>query len=91
MLRVTEEETSDGMVIKVEGRLAGELVNEVERTWNKVSPAGRGEHVVVDLCGVTFIDAQGKKLLRRMHREGTQFRCCGPDIRATIETIKNEK
>ncbi len=91
MLRVTEDETPDGMVIKVEGRLAGELVNEVERTWNKASPAGRAKHVVVDLCGVTFIDPQGKELLRRIHREGALFRCCGPDIRATIETIKNEK
>jgi hypothetical protein len=44
----------------------------------------------VDLCGVTFIDAEGKKLLRWMCKEGAVFASCGPHITAAVEQAKLE-
>ena len=90
MLRITTETTKQGMAIKLEGRLVGPLVDELERTWHVVSADRLLELVLVDLCGVTFIDAEGKKLLGRTCGAGATFRCCGPDITATIEEIKRE-
>jgi anti-anti-sigma regulatory factor len=90
MLRITTATTKEGMAIKLEGRLVGRLVDEAERTWHTVSADGLLKPVLVDLCGVTFIDAEGKKLLRHMCGAGAAFRCCGPDITATIEEIERE-
>ena len=88
MLRITTETSAEGTGIKVEGRLAGTLVHELERTWREVL-TGFPKPIIVDLCGVTFIDAKGKCILRGMYNEGVSFRSCGPDITATIDEIKH--
>ncbi len=90
MLRITTEQSKESTKIKLEGKLAGVWVDEVEQTWQSVSQSNPRESVFVDLCGVTFIDAGGKQLLRRMHRQGAGFRCCGPDIAATVDQIVSD-
>ena len=88
MLRITTDTTKEVVAIKLEGRLAGDWVAEVERAWHSVTANGSPKPVVVDLCGVTFINAEGKKLLTGMCEQGAVFRTCGPDITATVEHIK---
>lgn len=90
MLRVTTENTKNGTAIKLEGKLAGAWVDEVERTWHLLADERTRVPLLVDLCGVTFIDAQGKELLKEMYGEGAVFRCCDPDITATVEGMKRE-
>ncbi len=90
MLRITTENAENSTRIKLEGKLAGVWVDEVERTWHMVCDDGSRSPIVVDLCGVTFIDAEGKKLLKWMRMEGAEFRCCGPDITATVEEAKRQ-
>ncbi len=90
MLKITTLTTEEGMAIKLEGKLAGALVSELERTWREVSTGVSRNSVLVDLCGVTFIDVGGKKLLRLMFGEGAEFSFCGPDITATVEAVKRE-
>lgn len=90
MLKITTETTEEGMAIKLEGRLAGVWLGEVEQAWRTLAGDSSRQPVLVDLCGVTFIDADGKKLLRWMCGEGAVFRCCGPDITATVEAVKRE-
>jgi anti-anti-sigma regulatory factor len=87
MLRITVETTDQGSAIKLEGKLAGAWVGEVEKAWHTVASGDSHPHVVVDLCGVSFIGPEGKNLLRRMRDKGAEFRCCGPDISATVEEI----
>jgi len=89
MLRITTETTAEGTGIKVEGRLAGPLVHELERTWHQVLTGKFATPIIVDLCGVTFIDAKGKCILRAMCNEGAAFRACGPDITATVDEIQH--
>jgi len=90
MLRITTENSLRPKEIKLEGKLAGVWVDEVERTWQAIAGDRSRKPVLVDLCGVTFIDAEGKKLLIRMSGEGALFRCCGPDVTATVEAAKRE-
>jgi anti-anti-sigma regulatory factor len=90
MLRITTVTTKDETAIKLEGKLARAWVDEVEQTWHTVARDNSRVPILVDLCGVTFIDAEGKKLLIRMSGEGVLFRCCGPDITATVEAAKRE-
>ncbi len=89
MLRITTEEFKESTNLKLEGKLAGVWVDEVERTWQMVVRDSPREHVLVNLCDVTFIDVRGKQLLKRMGRAGVEFRCCGPDISATIDEIES--
>jgi anti-anti-sigma regulatory factor len=88
MLRVTIEESEECTSLILEGKLAGVWINEVEATWQRIARDDSQTHIVVDLCGVTFIDANAKQLLKRMRRTGVEFRCCGPDISATVEEIE---
>ena len=88
MLRISTDTTPEGTLIKVEGRLAGPLVLELERIWHEVRSGDFAGPTIVDLCGVTFIDGKGKGVLRMMCGEGASFRSCGPDITATIDEIK---
>ena len=88
MLRICTVTTQAGTLIKVEGKLAGPLVLELERTWHDVGSGDSAASIIADLCGVTFIDGKGKGVLRRMCDEGVSFRSCGPDITATIDEIK---
>ena len=90
MLRVTTEDSKESTNLKLEGKLAGVWVNEVEQTLQMVVRDSPREHVLVDLCDVTFIDVKGKQLLKRMRRAGVEFRCCGPDISATIDEIESD-
>ena len=90
MLRITTETTQEGTAIRLEGKLAGAWVNTVEQTWHAIAGDEPRAPFLVDLCGVTFIDAAGKKLLKSMCGEGAVFRCCGPDITATVEAAKRE-
>jgi anti-anti-sigma regulatory factor len=88
MLRISTDTAARGTLIKVEGRLAGPLVVELERVWREVRARDLTAPTIVDLCGVTFIDAKGKGVLRMMCKEGASFRSCGPDITATVDAIR---
>ncbi len=90
MLRITTAKSSESTRIKLEGKLAGVWVDEVEQIWHLLADERARAPLLVDLCGVTFIDAEGKRLLRWMCAEGAEFRCCGPDITATVEAVRHE-
>jgi len=89
MLRISTDTAAQGSLIKVEGKLAGSLVLELERIWREVRARDLSAPTIVDLCGVTFIDAKGKGVLRMMCEGGASFRSCGPDITATVDAIKH--
>jgi anti-anti-sigma regulatory factor len=88
MLRLTADQSKEFIKLKLEGKLTGVWIKEVEDAWQRTRREGQS-HVVVDLCDVTFIDVHGKQLLKRMRRAGVEFRCCGPDISATVEEIES--
>src|SRR5882672_1831415 len=70
MLRVTTEKRRSRTVLSVEGRLAGPWVGALEQCWRELHAAAPREKFHIDLCGVSFIDASGKVLLKEIHRQG---------------------
>lgn len=72
MLKITFNETPDSTNVKLEGKLSGPWVDELERSWTEHSPHASGT-VIIDLSGVTYIDPEGKRLLSRMVEKGVCF------------------
>src|SRR5216684_3358381 len=70
MLRVTTEKRRGKTALAVEGRLAGPWVGALEQCWRELHAASPREKFHIDLCGVSFIDASGKVLLKEIHRQG---------------------
>lgn len=91
MLRITEQRgaTNDFISLILEGRLAGPWVEELNALWHQLAVSQRG-NVLIDLSGVTFIDATGKTLLDRLWRQGARLRATGCLTRCIVEQITGE-
>src|SRR5205823_14721942 len=87
MLRITTEKKRAKTVLSVEGRLAGPLVSTLEQCWRELKAASPQEKLYVNLCGVSFIDAAGKMLLKEMHRQGGQLVAEGCLNQAIVKEI----
>ncbi|HLW97358.1 MAG TPA: TolC family protein [Candidatus Acidoferrales bacterium] len=85
MLKITVSRQSDEKTLILEGKLIGAWVSEVDSSWKAES--SEGQAVRVDLAGVTFIDADGKALLRRLHREGATLLGNGCLTKAIIAEV----
>jgi len=85
MLRITTEKKRGRTVISVEGRLAGAWVGTLEQCWRERTPE---EKFSVDLCGVSFIDAAGKVLLKEIHQQGGKLIAEGCLNQAIVEEIE---
>jgi len=73
MLRITANDSPRALTFRLEGRLEGPWVRELERCWRSMLDESNRTTVCVDLTGVTFIDAAGKARLAEMHDQGAQF------------------
>jgi outer membrane protein len=76
----------------VEGRVAGPWVAALEQCWRELHAASPREKFHIDLCGVSFIDAAGKVLLKEIYRQGGQLVAEGCLNQAIVhEIVKSEK
>src|SRR6202047_3076335 len=73
MLRISTEKKRCKVLLTVEGRLTGQTVPTLEQFWREVRAASPKEKFNVNLCGVTFIDAAGKALLKEIHNQGARL------------------
>ncbi len=73
MLRITTVKKRRKVTLSVEGKLAGPSVVTLEQCWRELRAASTNEKFSVNLCGVSFIDAAGKVLLKEIHRQGGQL------------------
>ncbi len=87
MLRVTVEERGNQVVFRVEGKLKGPWVTELERCWRSTSGSVTGKTFGVDLDGVDFVDDQGKKLLMEMAKAGIELIATESMMRSTVQQI----
>src|SRR6266850_879050 len=90
MLRVTTEKKRGKTALAVEGRLAGPWVGALEQCWRELHAASPTEKFYIDLCGVSFIDATGKFLLKEIHRQGGQLIAEGCLNQAIVREIVSE-
>jgi outer membrane protein len=91
MLRITTTDTDEKVTLKLEGKLSGPWVEEFERCWHMSADIYSKKGLVVDLSGVTFVDAAGKKLLCSISSEGAQLVGSGLMPKSLIDEICTEK
>lgn len=73
MLRITATDNPRLLTFRLEGRLEGPWVGELEQCWRSVLNGASRPTVCVDLTGVTYIDAAGKARLAKLHEQGAKF------------------
>jgi len=91
MLRITSAQSDDRITLKLEGKLAGCWVEELERYWQASTNIYTKKGIVVDLANLTFVDAAGKRLLCTLASEGARFVGSGIMPNSLIEEICGEK
>jgi anti-anti-sigma regulatory factor len=67
VLRIYFQESSNSIVIKLEGRVAGPWAAELGRLWEEKAPAVAQKKLSLDLRETTFADATGIKVLRTIY------------------------
>jgi anti-anti-sigma regulatory factor len=90
MLKITVHNSTNAATLNVEGRLAGPWVEELERSWQAVKDDSPAKPVIVDLCEVTFVDAEGRKLLSSMYSQGARLRTFGCMAKGVVDDIAHE-
>jgi len=90
MLRVTIKLEGSVESWELEGKLAGEWAKELDRCWRYSPSKGPETLRRVHLKAVSYIDADGRRLLAEMYREGAEIKACGCMTRAIVEEIVRE-
>jgi anti-anti-sigma regulatory factor len=69
MLRITVQENSNGMTLKLEGRLAGPWAAELDRLWEETAPSLAERKLSLDLRETTYADAGGIRVLKAIYSQ----------------------
>lgn len=89
MLRITPDCSNDRVKLRVEGRLMGPWVQELDRCWRELS-SDQQRGAVVDLTGVTFIGEDGKLLLTELWRQGATLYATDCLTRSIVDEITGD-
>ncbi len=73
MLRITFVEEWGWATLRLDGKLIGPWVSELERRWEEAMVGPGKKPLLVDLKAVTYVDDPGKALLEQMHRRGAKL------------------
>jgi anti-anti-sigma regulatory factor len=63
VLRITINEEPDKVLLKLEGRIVGPWAAELDRTWHSLGASINDKILSIDLCGVSYIDRNGRGIL----------------------------
>jgi ABC-type transporter Mla MlaB component len=91
MLRITANDNPRVLTFRLEGRLEGAWVRELEKCWRGLLDGESRPTVRVDLTGVTHIDAAGKARLAEMHEQGAQFITDDCETKAIVAEIVGDE
>jgi anti-anti-sigma regulatory factor len=87
MVRISMEEREATLRLKIEGRLSGAWVAELEECWRSYAARSPHKRVIVDLTDTGFIDLAGKYLLRLMHQSGVAITARTPYMKELAAEI----
>jgi hypothetical protein len=87
MLRITVLDNAVPLTFRLEGRLAGPWVRELEACWQSTLVRHPPSAFRFDLTGVTFVDSAGKAFLAARHAQGAELIVCGCLMRAVVAEI----
>jgi outer membrane protein len=88
MLKITVKRDETTSTLMLDGKLAGPWVAELRNSWDAERVTAK--QVSLDLNEVTFVDAEGKALLTKLHREGAKLISKGCLIRSIVAHICGE-
>jgi anti-anti-sigma regulatory factor len=89
MLKVTTTDQENAVTLKLEGKLAGPWVQEVNQAWQAVSESSSAP-CVIDLQSITYIDRAGRALLALMSQQGARLLASGCMTRTIVDQIERE-
>lgn len=86
MFRIDLIHYTNMIVFRLQGKLAGDAVEELRSAWVEARPTGNAEEFV-DLEEVTSVDAAGLHLLNVMYLAGVRFVASSPYTIALLEEL----
>jgi hypothetical protein len=87
MLRITIHDAPRKLTFRLEGRLAGPWVRELDECWRGALASRRKPILRVDLSEVTSIDDAGKACLAALHRQGAELVAADCMMKAVVAEI----
>ncbi len=81
MLRISVSESTDAVVLMLEGKLLLAWLNELRKAIGSATDTKR---VILDLSGLSFVDSAGAHLLATLERNGVALRAPSALITALI-------
>jgi len=90
MLMINYEKSSRGVTLKLEGRVAGEWVNELTDFWAKTAPRVASAKLFIDISEITYADFAGINALRSIYSQAqAELISNSPWTRYLAEEIKS--
>jgi anti-anti-sigma regulatory factor len=90
MLKITTLTNAESTVLRLEGRLAGPWVQELELCWGFTVGTTTNHPLSVDLSAVTYVDSDGKDLLKKIHQQGAKLIASGCLTRCIVNEIVHD-
>lgn len=91
MLKITARETTDEVLLQLEGKLKGSWVLELEDCWRAVTSNLGGRHLTLDLTDVEIADTAGRYLLALIHARGAAFVAPTPMMQNLVAEITRDE
>ena len=88
MIRISTKNEPRCITITIDGQLAGEDVDAVDRSCAEA--AGHGKGVRVFLREVSNIDMRGRALLDRLAAKGFELSACGVYSSYVVEEVRRQ-
>jgi len=85
MLTITIQPTGDGTTFKLDGKVVGPGVQNLERLWRHTREKALHRTVRVDLTSVLLVDGDGTRMLKRMHEDGAELMWKDSVMKSVIE------
>jgi anti-anti-sigma regulatory factor len=90
MLKITTLTNQESITFKLEGRLAGPWVQELEWCWLPTVRTSKRRPLSVDLSAVTYVDSGGKDLLKKLHQQGATLGASGCLTNCLVREISQD-
>jgi hypothetical protein len=91
MLRITRIESPTEQKLILEGRLVEPWSSDLRSHWEEARRAHPERKFVVDLKGVTWIDAGGERALATMKGLGAEFLASGVRMKQLLKDLERER
>jgi len=91
MLRITIHDRAPMTTFLLEGKLVGPWVKELKQCWQGAVADDPSTPMLVDLAAVTFVDREGRALLKEMRNHGVRLSSHGVLIDAIVADIEAEE